>query len=433
MMTRFALHALYPGALALLIAWSTAVATSAPEAPRPETEASPATRTVERIAAVSVEGVRTIAVEIHRSKPRPDQWPLEMLREDDSVVVSIVDESNPDSRWEMVAFPPIVLRQQGDLSLVSVDAIHADSVVLMNCDSMYRIYCTCIKQFFDADAEKALGQVKFEPLGDSTLLEIDDAIYSVTEHRRFSGNRADAIVARHSPGEPELVSGGERERALSFLPRPRPQCPYLERSPILEGGYLEPSVTPLTRPSCFKPVPSAPSLWIFDFDLYNDDEDLHGIAVQEGDSYRTYLLPQSTPEDFGLYRSRFLETHQIRKQDIGRYTILETIDAYALYANQLWFGKNFYDGEGFIGVGSLGFFDIERRGYKLIKLPEISDWSTSAILVGEGVVWAGLAGHPEGASYSGGLLRYEIETEAVQIYPINKVITDILHYKDAFT
>ena len=78
-------------------------------------------------------------------------------------------------------------------------------------------------------------------------------------------------------------------------------------------------------------------------------------------------------------------------------------------------------------MGSLGFFDIERRGYKLIKLPEISDWSTSAILVGEGVIWAGLAGHPEGASYSGGLLRYEIETEAVQIYPINKVITDILH------
>ena len=175
-MTRFSVRALYPGALALLIVWSTAVAASAPEAPRPETEASPATRTVERIAAVSVEGAHTIAVEIHRSKPRPDWWLLEMLREDDSVVVSIVDDGNPDT-------------------------------------------------------------------------------------------------------------------------------------------------------------------WIFSFDLDNDNEDLNGIAVQEGDSYRAYPLPQSTPEDFGLYRSRFLETQRIHKQDIGRYTILETIDAYALHANQLWFGK----------------------------------------------------------------------------------------------
>ena len=147
--------------------------------------------------------------------------------------------------------------------------------------------------------------------------------------------------------------------------------------------------------------------------------------MQDGDSYLAYPLSQSTPEDLGLHRRRFQATHPLA-QDIGRYTIRESIDAFVLHANRLWFGKSFYDGEGLTGVGSFGYFDIDQGNYKLIRLPDIADWSTSAILVEEGSVWIGLAQYTEGGDHGGGLLRYDRRTGETRIYPIENVITHIL-------
>ncbi len=361
-MSRSVVGALYPRVLALLIGWLPAVVATAPEAPRLETEESPDTRTVERIAAVSVEGVRTIAVEIRHSEPRPDWWHHELVREDDSVVVAIVDESNPDSRWELVA---------------------------------------------------------------------DNAVYWITEHRRFSPNRDEAIVAQFSPGEPELVYGIDRKVAIATMQGPAAECRTLRQSPIREDGLLDSSITPLTRPSCFVQAASAPPLWTFDFPLGTVNSrghygSLSGIAVQDGDSFATYPLPQSMPEDLGRYRRDFQERHPAYARDIDSYTVHESIDAFSLHKTRLWFGTSFDDGEGYTGVGTLGFFDIVRRQYEFIRLPEIADWSTTAILVEEGAVWMGLADHPEGASHSGGLLRYDRVYGETRIYPIKHVITDIL-------
>ena len=265
MITRFDLRVFHSGVLALSIGCLSTLAGFALEAPRPETEIASETHSIDRIAAVSVEGERTIAVEIHRRKPRPDWWPNSLFREDDSVVISIVDINDPDSVWQMEGIPSIVLLRQGDLIMLSVAAIHADSVVLMICDSMYGIHCTCIKQFFDAQAGTPLGHVEFEPLGESKLMEINNAIYAVTERRRFVENHADAIAARYFPGEPALVSGAERQAAIASLPESPSRNPYsyLGNSPILEGGLIDASVTPLTRPSCFHQVSSTPPLWVY--------------------------------------------------------------------------------------------------------------------------------------------------------------------------
>lgn len=435
-MTKSAVRAFYTGVLAFLIGLLPAVEASAPEVQRPETEESPDTRTVEQLAAVSEDGGRAIAIEIHRKEPRPEWWPTELHRDDDLIVLSIMDKDEPGSRWEKVAFPPIVLRQQGDISFTRVEAIHADSVVLTNCDDMYGIYCTSIKQFFDADARRALGQVKFEPLGESALLQIGNAVYFATKRLWNSRDWIEAIVARFSPGGPELVFGHERKTAIATIPGPIAECRTLRLNPIRAGSLLDSSITPKTDPSCFVQAASSPPLWTFDFPLDNYNarghyERLSGIVVQDGESYRAFPLSQSTPQDLGLYRSRFAETQPAYARNIDSFTILESIEAFAVHRNRLWFGKSFYDGEGLTGVGSLGYFDIERRSYQLIRLPEIADWSTSAILIENDRVWIGLTGHPEGADYSGGLLRYEMETGDVRIYPISEVITDILQHKDA--
>ena len=429
-MSRYAAHALCSAVLALVLGWLPAFAATVPETASLESKKSPDTRTVEQTAAVSVDGARTIAVEIHRNEPRPEWWEKELLREDDLVVVSIVDKNVPDSSWEMVAFPPVVLRQQGDVSVMSVEAIHADSVVLMNCDDMYRIYCTCIKQFFDADARKALGHVNFEPLGASTLLAADHAIYWITGHRRFSPNRDEAVVAQFSPGGPELVSGTDRKAAIASMPRPMAECRVWRQSPILEGGLLDPSMTPLTHPSCFVQAASSPALWTFDLPLDAQNsrghyERLSGIAVQDEDNFLAYPLPQSMPENLGRYRRDFQERHPAYARDIDSYTVHESVDAFALHDTRLWFGTSFYDGEGYTGVGTLGYFDLVRRRYEFIRLPEMADWSTTAILVEEDAVWIGLADRLEGADRSGGLLRYDRRSGETRIYPIKYVIADI--------
>ena len=124
------------------------------------------------------------------------------------------------------------------------------------------------------------------------------------------------------------------------------------------------------------------------------------------------------PEDLGRYRRDFQERHPAYARDIDSYTVYESIDAFSLHNTRLWFGTSFYDGEGYTGVGTLGYFDIVRRQYEFIRLPEIADWSTTAILVEEGAVWIGLADHPEGASHSGGLLRYDRISGETRIYPI---------------
>ncbi len=431
-MTCRAVRAFFAGVLALSIGLtSAAAAASAPEAPQSKKEDSPETRAVKRIASATFEGARTIAVEVHRNWPYPDWLDLDLLDRGDSVVVSIVEESNPDSRWEIVAIPRLVLLRHGDVQAINVKAIHADSVVLELCDAMYRIYCTSIKTFFDAKARKALGRVEFELLDKSRLLEIGNAVYAVTERERFGRSPDNAIVARYAPGEPVLVSGAESKAAIATLPRPPAECQTLRGNLIREDGRLVPSKTPLTRPSCFEQAASSPPLWTFDFPLGSFDaregyEYPSGIAVQDGESYLAYPLPQSTPEDLGRYRRGFEERHAAYTRDVNSYTIRESIDAFALEADRLWFGKSFYDGEGYTGVGSLGYFDIERRNYVFVSLPEITDWSTSAILVEEGAVWIGLTDHPEGAARSGGLLRYDRTSGETRIYPIEDVTTQLL-------
>ena len=161
--------------------------------------------------------------------------------------------------------------------------------------------------------------------------------------------------------------------------------------------------------------------------MLNNREDQRGIAVQEDESYRAYPFPRSTPKELAQYRpDRVAQYPFLLEKENGRSRFLEWIGASSLHANRLWLGRGLYDGEGYTGVGAFGFFDIDRRTYTLTTIPEIADWSTSAIYVEDSRVWIGLAHYPEGSSSSGGLLRYDRKTGETRIFPIEYVITDIL-------
>ena len=412
-----------------MISLSPATTALAREEPPAETRDSPETRTVGRIAAASLEGGRTIAVEVHRTWPYPDWLEYDIVMRGDSVVVAIVEESSPDSRWEIVAIPPMMLRPNEEARVVSVEAIHADSVVVLHCDDFYGMWCIATKVFFDAEARKALGRVEIDPLGESTLLKANDAIYTVIERKEFDRSRVNDIVVRHVTDAPVLVTGAERKAVIAALPKPRPECRHTYENPILEGGLLDGSATPLTRPSCFEQLRISPPLWKYVLDR-NNEYDLRGIALQEGNSYRAYALPRTTPIELAQHRPHIVARYPRYLDTNDQSWVLEWMGASVLRTNRLWFGKSSYDGEGYNGVGSFGYFDIDQRSYSLTTIPEIADWSTSAIFVEEGLVWIGLTHYTEGADSSGGLLRYDQETGETRIYPIENVITHILGHND---
>ena len=112
-------------------------------------------------------------------------------------------------------------------------------------------------------------------------------------------------------------------------------------------------------------------------------------------------------------------------------TFEETIGASQTVDGRIWFGKTFYDGEGYTGVGGLGYFDLSKRQFSFLPIPQIVDWSVSALLVKDQVLWAGLERRPEGAEFSGGLLRHDLETSTTRVYRVEDVITSLHASGDA--
>ncbi|HLG97100.1 MAG TPA: hypothetical protein VKX49_12375 [Bryobacteraceae bacterium] len=107
------------------------------------------------------------------------------------------------------------------------------------------------------------------------------------------------------------------------------------------------------------------------------------------------------------------------------------IGPYAQDIDKIWFATTFYDGEGVSGVGAIGSFDISARKYEMRYLPAIAPWSGSAILLDGGDLWIGLKRRPEGADIAGGLLKYNVQTGAVETFAIPDVIFTIDRAQDA--
>jgi hypothetical protein len=138
-------------------------------------------------------------------------------------------------------------------------------------------------------------------------------------------------------------------------------------------------------------------------------------------------MPQSTYEAFARARPGRVE----HGYEPSFTKIVEAAAAFQIVGDRVWFGKTFDDGEGTTGVGAIGYFDRSSRQYVFVNAPELADWSTSALLVENGVVWIGLTGHPEGEDDPGGLLRYDPGQRRFTKIPIPDVIHTITRWNGA--
>jgi hypothetical protein len=136
----------------------------------------------------------------------------------------------------------------------------------------------------------------------------------------------------------------------------------------------------------------------------------------------THPLPQSTYQEFARARPDRVRGGYAE----GSTTLEERVGAYQLQDDRFWFGKTFYDGEGTSGVGAIGYLDAAGK-YTFLRIPELCDRSVQGFLVEDDTLWAGRVSHPEGADYSGGLLRYDRKTGRVTLYPVPDVIHSVAH------
>lgn len=103
----------------------------------------------------------------------------------------------------------------------------------------------------------------------------------------------------------------------------------------------------------------------------------------------------------------------------------EKIGPFQREGSKIWVGKTFYDGEGVSGIGDIGYYDTAAQTWTFLKIPEMVNWSTSALLVEPGEIWVGLASQGEGAGTSGGLLRYDRATGKAKRFELPEVVLKI--------
>jgi hypothetical protein len=138
-----------------------------------------------------------------------------------------------------------------------------------------------------------------------------------------------------------------------------------------------------------------------------------------------YPLPQSSYSEFAKSRPwRVQEGYDERSTTIEEY-----VGAYQVVGDRIWFGKQFYDGEGYSGVGGVGYLEATGR-YTFLPIPDIVNWSTSAILTEGAVVWLARVAGGEGAAIPGDLVRYAITSRRMVRYRIPDVIHSIVRLGD---
>lgn len=150
-----------------------------------------------------------------------------------------------------------------------------------------------------------------------------------------------------------------------------------------------------------------------------------GIFVSKEGAVSFYELPQPKYELFEQHRPRRV-AHGYEKDTT---TFANKVGPIALVGRKILFGIQYYDGEGYTGVGGFGYFDIDNHAYELHYIPEIASWSVSAMHVEGNNLWMGLTGNPEGASYGGGLVRYNLNSGKMVRFDVPGVVNVIRRWR----
>jgi hypothetical protein len=157
----------------------------------------------------------------------------------------------------------------------------------------------------------------------------------------------------------------------------------------------------------------------FHLEYSNDDFGMrsHGVVETFGPGRsKFYPLRQSTAAEYIRLRPEDLRINPFTPDQYERQ---EVIGPYQIEKDKIWFGNNYYDGEGRRGVGAFGYFDTATLKYTLFSPPQVARYEISAILVQPDSVWLALDQFGEDISKSpGGLVQWNRMTHEVHLYAL---------------
>ncbi len=290
------------------------------------------------------------------------------LRED-YLGLFLQDSANPKRVWKLAVF-------QNDEPGMPVKVERADgNALILSRTTDYGIRRPSLKLFFDAGARKLVRTVKFNPQAVEQLVALNGAVYAIAKGPQFPAKLEGGQVTF----EPQFAAKLDRDKVT-----------------LADPGELEQVLAKAAQVESPDPLRLLPN-----------------------------VIPQSTQTD--LMRARGQE---VRAHTTG-VDIREETGPVQVVGNRVWFGKTFYNGEGYTGLGAIGYYDRTTKKFTLFSPPEIVKWSVSALLVEGDTVWAGLKRRPEGAEYSGGLLRYDLSTKMAKVFPVEEVVFSIVRAGEA--
>ena len=110
-------------------------------------------------------------------------------------------------------------------------------------------------------------------------------------------------------------------------------------------------------------------------------------------------------------RARHLSEEEVRQ-------VTEKVGPAEQVGARIWVGKTFYDLNGSLGVGDVGYYDSSTQNWTFLHIPQLADWSASALLVENDLIWVGLVQNGEGIPTPGGLLRYDRAGKTATVLPV---------------
>jgi hypothetical protein len=136
--------------------------------------------------------------------------------------------------------------------------------------------------------------------------------------------------------------------------------------------------------------------------VVRDSADVVGRRFGPERSFQLVEIPDSEADDCGSVIAVASGTRRYRPpvKDCGAIGPSHEV------GERLWFGRTFYDGEAWSGVGGFGYFDTSARRFEMFTSPAIRPWSTSAIHVSGDSVWVALESRGEYWNSPGGVLVY---------------------------
>jgi hypothetical protein len=344
----------------------------------------------------------------------------------------LVDTGNPNQVWELAILDDDLF--PGALEVVGGDS----SSVVLSVTTDYGMGPKWHKFFFDVESKRLLKQVPYVPARVSKILTLQDKLYFVSTFNVGKTLRAQGkpyvlmleeklLLGTWGAEGPAVVPQAEAQQVLDLA---RVDVERLTPGPFsaLARGWNEfpPSGNWGSNRAC-RPF-GASGRWFVCYLSSRIEYIVEEVAERTAEGYKLYPVPQSSREE---HIRAFPERYERSRSPVN-YTIQERIGPHEIVGDRFWFAKAFYDGEGISGVGGVGYFDPEKREYRVFSPPELAPWSATALYVDGDVVWVGLRNFGELVSLPQGLLRYDTVNGTARKYEIPEVIHVISKWNDAF-